>query len=313
MPMKRIITISLFLCCLWVTIQAQQKPASGITIGVVVPEQEESIDARAFSLLKTKLESLMLANGISSMMNGGFVMYPVVNITNTEVIEGGMKNITVVHADVSLYIAQLGTGMAFGNVTKSLKGSGNTTQDAMRNAFSKLSPADKECSAFIASGKKSITDYYENNLQLIVSKANSLAAAGQYEEALAWLMTYPESLNGYDKVMVASVAIFKQYQNAQCSQLIQQARGALAMKDYQGTIDCLNRIDAESRCGKEAVALTAQVKSALDKESAEERRMIEKEMDASVSLEKQRINAIKEVAKAYYGNRPVIHYTQIVK
>lgn len=312
----RIIIACLFCSCLLATTaraqQQQQQPGS-ITIGVVVPEQEEYINGRAFNLLKTKLESMMLANGVASMMNGGFVMYPVVNIVNTEVVEGGMKNITIVNADISLYITQLSTGIAFGNTTKSLKGSGTSTQEAIKNAFTKLSPSDKECSAFIAAGKKSITDYYEKNLQLIISKANTLAASKQYEEALAWLMSYPESLQGYDKVAAASVIIYKQYQNAMCSQLMQEAKAAYSMNDYQGTIDCLNRIDAESRCGKEAVALMAQVRTALNKENAEERRMMEKEMDASISLEKQRINAIKEVAKAYYSNSPVIHYTQIVK
>ena len=35
--------------------------------------------------------------------------------------------------------------------------------------------------------------------------------------------------------------------------------------------------------------------------------------DSLVGLEKQRITAIRDIAKAYYSNQPTIHYTQIVK
>lgn len=313
--MKRILSICLLSFSL-LPLMAQQvktQQSENLTIGVIVPEQDDEIDYKAFKLLQTKMENLMLANGISSMMNGGFVMYPVVNIIKTEVIEGGMKNITVTNVDVSLYIRQLATGMAFGNITQSLKGSGGNISEAVRNAFSKLSPSNKEVSAFIASGKQKIMDYYKSNLKTIISRANSLAAAGQYEEALAWLMTYPESLGGYDEILATSVVIYKQYQNASCSQFIQQARGALAMKDYQQAIECLNGIDAGSKCGKEVVTLMAQVKSAIEKEDADARRMYEKEMNAAVSLESKRINAVKEVAKAYYSNQPVIHYTQVIR
>lgn len=313
--MKAIITACLILLST-LPIMAQQTQASkseNLTIGVIVPEQDDEIDYKAFKLLQTKMENLMLANGISSMMNGGFVMYPVVNIMQTDVVEGGMKNITIVNVDVSLYISQLSTGMTFGNITQSLKGSGENTPAAVRNAFSKLSPSNKEIATFIAQGKQKIMDYYKTNQKTIISRANSLAAAGQYEEALAWLMTYPESLSGYNEVLAASVVIYKQYQNASCSQFIQQAKGALAMKDYQQAIECLNGIDATSKCGKEVVTLMAQLKAAIQKEDADARRMYEKEMNAAVSLESQRINAVKEVAKAYYSNQPVIHYTQVIR
>lgn len=51
-----------------------------ITIGVIVPEQQKEIDANAFRLLATRLNAMMGANSVSSVANGTFVMYPIVNI-----------------------------------------------------------------------------------------------------------------------------------------------------------------------------------------------------------------------------------------
>jgi hypothetical protein len=54
------------------------------------------------------------------------------------------------------------------------------------------------------------------------------------------------------------------------------------------------------------------VKKSVTKEKQDAIDRAWKLYNSEVALEKYRINAAKEVAKAYYSNQPAINYTQIV-
>lgn len=49
--------------------------------------------------------------------------------------------------------------------------------------------------------------------------------------------------------------IYKRYQNVRCEQLIQQAKGCIALKDYTGAVEYLVEIDPESQCKSECAQL----------------------------------------------------------
>ncbi len=107
--------------------------------------------------------------------------------------------------------------------------------------------------------------------------------------------------------------IYERYQNVQCERLIQNAKGCIALKDYSGAAEYLVRIDPESQCKSECTQLLDSIKQQVDKEEAETIERKFRIFDTLADLEKQRISAIRDIAKSYYSNQPAIHYTQIVK
>lgn len=313
MKMKKLFII--FLCCLGILQgYAQDMPRVGaINIGLVVPDETDELSDSAITKLRAKLTQILTVNNVASSAYGGFVIYPLISIDNLSVIEGGMRNIVVADIEITLCLKQLGTKITIGSYVQKVRGSGNNEAKAIFNAISAINPSQKEFKSFIDEGCVRIVQYYTEQRSVMIKKAKELAAKQQYEEALYLLMSYPESLAGYDEVSAVSIEIFNKYQNYYCSQLIQDAKAHISLKEYESAINILMSIDANSKCKVEANSLIKQVERSVEKEDARALQVLMKVYETEANLEKQRINAVKEVAKAYYSNQPTINYTQIIR
>lgn len=117
--MKVHILFFLFLS-FYLTGVAQQQD-SGIVIGIVLPERQDDVNANSFCLLETKLKSVTAKNGIFSDSYSSFVMYPKINIIDNALVEGGLRNITVVELEITLFVKQFETNVGFGSCSKTLK------------------------------------------------------------------------------------------------------------------------------------------------------------------------------------------------
>lgn len=292
---------------------AQQQDNS-IVIGIVLPEQQADINAKSFKLLEAKLKSVAARNGIFSDSYGSFVMYPQINIIDNALVEGGLKNINIVELEMTLFVKQFDTNVGFGSCSKTLKGSGNTISDAVKNAFSKISPNDNTYAYFFTDVKDKIKQYYRENKEKMIKRARTMAAQQQYEQAFALLMTYPSSMEGSDEVQDVAIEIYKKYQDATCSAKIAQARGAISTQDYEAAIDILATVDSESSCHEESLKLIEQIGAEIRDEQKRELEMQNKLIDNAMTLESKRIDAIREIGTEYAKNhQPRITYNQIIK
>ena len=244
--------------------------------------------------------------GISSSVNGGIILYPEVNILSKQLVEGGLRNITIVELELSLFVKQVMTQTLFGSCSKVLKGSGRTFSDAVCNAFINIKPQDEVYGNFLKQSKEKIVRYYWDNKDNIINQARKLGTAQQYEEALALLMTYPQNLNGAEDVWKAAVDIYKKYQNQKCSQLILQAKGFVTSQDYDEAISVLSQIDVESSCYSEALNILKQIDKSIRDDQREEKEFINKLIDQEFDLKSRRIDAIKSVASAFINSLPQI-------
>lgn len=284
-----------------------------ITIGIVVPEQQKEMDANAFRLLATRLTAVMGANGVSSETNGTFIMYPVVNILDQKLVEGGLRNITMVEVELSLFVKQVVIHTLFGSCSKILKGNGRNLSDAIRNAFSGINMRDNVYSQFLTQTKEKIANYYLENKAKLLSQAHQLAASQQYEQALALLTTFPQNLKGANEVQATAIEIYKKYQNQVCAQMILKAEAAISLQNYEEAASILASIDTESVCHSDALNLIKKIEDTIKADQKAEQELEEKLLNKKISLEKKRIDAIKEIATAYLSNQPQITYTQIIK
>ena len=116
--------VGILLCLFSFAVYAQHD--TDITIGVVVPQTQSELDSKSFHLLATRLENVMGTIGISSSVNDGIILYPEVNILSKQLVEGGLRNITIVELELSLFVKQVMTQTLFSSCSKVLKGSGRT-------------------------------------------------------------------------------------------------------------------------------------------------------------------------------------------
>jgi hypothetical protein len=286
-----------------------------IALSVIMPENVDGLDASQLSKLETKIIQIVSASGLAATgYNNNFVIYPKFAIYETNDVEGGMQTITVVTTELSLFIKQVDNNVLFASMSKQLKGSGNNKQTAITNSISKISTNDEDFKTFIASGKQKIIQYYESNCSDIISKSDALVKMQKYEDAMGLLMTVPEEISDcYSKVQDKAIEAFKAYQNQQCAKQMEQANIALAANNYNGALDILGQIDPSASCFNESQTL---MKNAATKVDAEEKKQWDfkmKQYNDDVAMEKQRVNAIKDIAVAYYKSQPTtVNYSYIV-
>jgi hypothetical protein len=313
--MKKYFTIFSMLL-VFCNIKAQSSSEVGkIALSVILPGNVDGLDISQLSKMESKITQIVTSTGLaSSGYNNNFVIYPVFAIYETNVIEGGMQNITVVTCDLSLFIKQVDNNVVFSSISKQLKGSGQNKKTALTNALSKIAINDIEFKTFIKNGKDKIIQYYESKCQDIIWKSESLVKMQDYEQALGLLMTVPEEVSCYNKVQQKSIEAYKAYQKQKCIVQLQEAKTEIASNNYSYALNILSQIDPSTPCFKESQNLVNNAASKIDVEEKKQWDLEMKVYNDDVALEKQRINAIKDVASAYYKSKPTtINYTYLIR
>ena len=78
-----------------------------------------------------------------------FVLYPVFEINESSLVEGGMKNIAMVNASLTLFIRQLDNSMIVNSISLDVKGTGFNKGEALVNALTSIKPYSNEFKQFI--------------------------------------------------------------------------------------------------------------------------------------------------------------------
>lgn len=287
------------------------KAQSNLSIGLVMPREElDGVKPDAYKLLQTKIEKALTASGVT--MNGSdFVMYPIVTVVEENLIEGGIKNFFKVKIELTLKVANLNSKTVFSSESWSLTGTAERIKsNAVKNAFSQFKSNDPSFKIFIEDSQKKICKYYENNKNEIFTKASTLASAGEYDEAIALLSCYPSQVSGYDEAQRLLQKIYLKYINANAASIMNQARSAYAIKDYESAVNLAAQIPSESSHYNEAKTLINQIRSTVDKERSAANARAMKALEIAADVEKTRINAVASVARAYYGRR-VVNYNVV--
>ena len=287
--------------------------AQGLNLGVIVPEETyDGVDAKSYKSLGTKLERMVTTCGATSINSGNLVLFPVVNFISDNLIEGGMRNIYSCEYELTVKAVSLNNNTTFGSITWLLKGKGYSKSDAVREGFNKLAPNDSRFASFFSEIRKKIENYYVNSRSSIIAKAKTLASQKQYEEAISLLYEYPSGIAGYNEVQTTIGNIYKQYQTANCSQILQEARAKFATQDYETAVALISDIDATSSCASDAKALSNQIRQKINNDQAAERAQALEERKIAAGVEKARINAISNIVSSYYRNRPRVTYNTVI-
>ena len=266
-------------------------------ISVAMPK-DCPLEDNTKSILKNKLLNIASMEGVASMECCAIAMIPEVNILNKELVEGGMRNITSLELSVTITIRNILTNAVFNTISISLQGNGYSEVEAIRTAIRNIKP--EKYTSFIKQTKEKIISYYRSNTTALISKANTLANQQQYDEALATLSSYPESLAGYQQIAAAISTIFKKAQTQYCSEILQAARAAYAQRDFEEAANIASSIDATSSCASEAKILLNSIKRSADKQYKDELDTKRQEALSKERVATATIKAARDVAVAYY-------------
>ncbi len=269
-----------------------QSGSNEITLGVA--SLDISKDLTDAQRLKLESKTIQLINS-SGQANVGyaneFVVSPVISIEDSKVVEGGMQNMTVTTLEITYYVTQAGPKMVvFNTMSKKLKGSGNNKEQAISNAINNLSTSDKNFGQFLATSKEKIVKYYNDNCNKLMQNAAEQEAKHNYEEAVSILYSIPTGTACHEQAKKKALSVYQKYQKQLCQNIIQYARGEIAIENYAAALDALDLIDANAGCSAEADKLIAQVSGKVEKHNKQ-----------VYSLEVQRVKAVEAIAVAYFS------------
>ena len=270
-------------------------------------EELDGVKPDAYKLLQSKLDKILTTSGVATN-EGDFVLYPVVTIIDENLIEGGIKNFFKVKIDLTLKVANLTTKTVFSSESWTLVGTTERVRtDAVRNAFVQIKSTDPSFKTFLETTKKKICEYYESNKDVILAQALSLSNTGKYDEAIAMLSNYPSQVSGFDESQQLLQKVYLQYIDANADRILNEARAAYAIKEYENAVNLAAQIPSESSKYNEAKSIINQIRSTINKEQSEKNARAMKALEIAADVQKTRINAIASVARQYYSRR-VVNY-----
>lgn len=220
-------------------------------------------------------------------------------------ISGGPSQKVYVKTTLTLYIGDADEQKIFASEAFELNGVGGSDQQAYTRALGKLNATNPKLVEFLRNGKQKIIDYFDANYQSYINNAKKAMAARNFDEALYYATAIPSCCKGYDQANALAMQIYKQSMNRSAQQLLAKARAAWAADPTaDGAAEAhsfLSQIDPESSCYAEAQALSKQISQTTQKQWELENVT---KYNNEVELQKQRINAAKEVAVAWANSRP---------
>lgn len=218
---------------------------------------------------------------------------------------GGVGGQVLVKTDLQLAICDGTAKKVYATATFPLKGVGRTDEHALTKALTSLNPRNPEFINFVEKGKAKIVEYFNNNYQTYLTKAQNALKARNYDEALYWSTSVPECCKGYAAASALTNSIYTDRTNYDSAMLLAQAEGEWAAnptgEGAAAAYAYLAQIDPSASCYPQAKALgkkiSQTVKDNYDFETKEKYR-------TEKALERQRINAAKEIGVAWAQNQP---------
>ena len=199
-----------------------------ISLHVVMPEEYspnfEKLSINELKKIKSKITSITSRNGVSGSGMGNFVIYPVLNIYDEDLIETGLEPQTIVRAEFSLFIQQMSNGQIYGEETIEIEGFGRNRSKAITKAIQSINTRDKAWKSMINDSKQKIIDYYNLRCNDIQAEAEAKSKTENYIGALITLMQVPVEVSCYREVIDKAVEFYDYHIELECQEKIAAAK-----------------------------------------------------------------------------------------
>jgi len=286
---------------------------SRIALAPVVSSSAEVIPSSARDLFLTKLTQIVTANAMgANNKNSRFVITGKINVITKDVLPGPPPQIALT-LDVTLFVADMIDHKIFSTTTISVKGVGNNEDKAYISGLKTINAQNPKIKEFVEAGSSKIIEYYNSSCDFIIKNAQTLAAQKRYEESMYVLMSVPDVCKDcYNKCMDIVPDIFKKYSDYLCQVNLAKAKAAWSSNpNVIGANDAasyLGNITPDAACYKDAQNLVSEIKGKLLADEKKAWDFEVKKWDDGVSIDKQLIEAYRQVGVAYGENQKPATY-----
>ncbi len=274
-----------------------------------VPPTIEGMPKIARKNLQNKLKQVVTKNGLGgSPFNTRFIISANVSVMSKDILPGPPP-MHAYNLDITLYIGDGIEGTVFASETISVKGVGTNENKAYISALKRISPKNSDVQAFVKTGKEKIIQYYKDNCDLIIKKANTLSDQNKNSQAIFMLSAVPSACEEcYVKAMNAIKPIYQKQIDRDCKEKLQKATGIWnAAQDMNAAEEAgamLASIDPDASCAPQARSLSNKIAAKVKQIDAREWKYTVKDQQQ----ESERIKAIRDIGVAY-GKGPKANVT----
>lgn len=299
-----------------------------IALNPYVSEQAK-LPAEAKAQLEIKLKQIASNYGMAgSVANPRFIITANISITTKDIIPGPPQQIAQ-NMDITLFIGDAIENKIFSNIVISSSGVGTNENKAFIDAIKQINTKNKKIETFLEEAKTKIIAYYSTQCDFINQKVVALKQQEKYSEAMYTLAQIPEVCKEcYFKALNEMAIVYDLKINNEAISLLKNANSVWsANPNEQGAQEAINyllKINPQAKCYSDASKLLntintkiiADEKERLRKQEEYEKR--QQKIDAEnakteAELEKQRINAYREVAVEYAKNQPQVIYRNVYR
>lgn len=303
-----VVSIAIWICG---TAKAQDNNliGQGITLSVIIPEQEDPLPSGAESYLSNKLTQVAVNNGIAAGKDfGRFFIAAHVAMANKDIVPGPPQQISQ-NMEITLYIADYLDQKVYSSTMVNVVGVGTNINKCVINGIKDMPVNSPQMKEFVENGKNKILTYYRQQVDNIILQAETLAAQHRYDEAFFLLTTIPDAAGeAFNKAMDATLRIYQSYVDRLCDENLAKARAAwAAQQNSTGAADAgvfLSQIYPDAKCYDEAMSLYKEIKGKV----LDDWKFEMKKWQDGVDLASQRIAAMRDVGVAYgTGQQPTTY------
>ena len=287
--------------------------AGRIVLNPYISEQVEGITEIARANLLNKLGQIATQNGMGgSAMDPRFVLAANVVVLTKDITPTAppMQAYTLA---LDLYIGDGMDAILFASHSVTLMGVGETESKAYIAALKNLKPKDPSYQTFLEKGRAHIIEYYNTRCDFIITEAKAHESKGEFEAAIAKLMSVPEvCADCFTKCKAAVGGVYQKKIDRDCEVLLNRAQAAWSSNQDESSAheagNLLAKIDPNSKCHASAGSmmdkLVAEMKKRVKDMDEREWRLKMKTQQDGVDIEKSKIEAARKIGVAFGNNQP---------
>ncbi len=256
-----------------------------------------SVPQGAQKILLNKLNQIASRNGVGgSSLTPRFVITANVVKTAKEVVPSAPPMVAL-ELETTLYIGDALNGTLYSSHSYGTrKCVGETEDKAYMSGLRNLPVESTAIREFVSNGKNKIVEYYNSQIDFLLSQAESLSNQNRYDEAIALLMEVPEVCkDAYLRAMGKASVIFQKKIDDEGAALLMQANASWKTnRTIEGANEAatyLGQISPAAACASEANALADSIAKYLKELDDREWKFKMKVFDTEVKLEEKRIDA----------------------
>lgn len=247
-----------------------------VSIRAILPANED-IPQEAASQLQDKLDKIVSFNGNGLTNNGltnRFVFTSKVNVVEKNIVATSPARISI-KLNISFYIGDIIDNKVYESAQIDVIGIGTNENKAYIKAINQIPVTNKALKTCIESGKLKIAEYYSSNCNSVLIEADRLAKQGQYEAAIAELVSVPDICEEcYRTTREKAVEINYDYMDIQGKKLIKEANSVwMVRQDYdcaEKALNILSKVNPLARCSQQADDLMESMNKKLRDDEAKE-------------------------------------------